>query len=621
MERRSKWLILIATCIAISAAGLVIHSIVPSEIDSMVFTAVPGSPAAIETGTSTDVGQAYTYHMELSFDSTGNNVTFAILNASEFQRFEQGIPIGNLTDVKGAGDFLTSTSPGPSTDATITFDIASGAPLYLVFASAGPRVYASVFWSLLPVTFYPGFVIMACGIGATVVALAFFLTGWKRWFTIGAGINSAIFLARVASIGVVVSVPSILANVFNVEVYSDFQFQTLIWTTAFSHGVALYSKAVPIAYPFLPLYVETCWLFNLLPMPVWKMAIPLLGYQLATAWLVYRIVLALTSNEKRARVSMMLYFLNPFVLVYGSFAWLTPPPFVFFVVLSFYLALRHRQAWSMVAMGIAIVYKQYAIVFFPLVLIALLRARGPLTWKKLLHSIIVCTLACGGTIAVGSMPYLVTNPVWYLNYVLLSQAGEAGTVQSLIMLYPSLGLPVPLTYFFLIIGAPSWLTTGLATLLVYNIPLAACGLAIFAWLARYKLPASHDGDSLDREKQLFTEALFLALILTFCLHIFYSRGAYKYYFILLAPFISIFYDPKDLDLRKASSGTKMKFRWSVLIPILILWFVVFCYRYVYLIVLLGLAVYLVIEKADIIAWLERKGMLAPDPQKIENHRL
>jgi len=393
-------------------------------------------------------------------------------------------------------------------------------------------------------------------------------------------------------LGFMLELPQIFTTTINVELYWDFQFQTLIWTSGFSSGIPLYSAAMPIAYTFPPLYVDTCWLFNLLPLPAWKLAIPLLTYNLLTGYLVFKIVLMLTSSEKRATISMLLYFLNPFTIMYASFAWLTTSAYLFFLMLAFYLAMRGKNAWAMVILGIGIAYKQYALAFFPVIVLAMLFANRKQRWPDIAWNLVKWTLACGLTIAIASLPFIITNPAGYLNFVFLAQAGGSGQVSFLSALHLDFSHPVNLNSFFLVTGFPSIITKFIAILLAFNILLVACALVIHALFIRNCLHYSRNMEGEDFTRRVFAEALFWAMLMAFYLHVLYSRGAFKYYFVLLAPFLAIFFDAGDLKLRKDLNGISTKFGWKFLIPAIVSLIIVLLYRYDYLIVLLAWAIYL-----------------------------
>jgi len=381
-----------------------------------------------------------------------------------------------------------------------------------------------------------------------------------------------------------------------VEIYMDFQYQTFIWTDVFSRGIGLYSSAMPFTYPFPPLYVETCWLFNLLPLPAWKLAIPIFTFHILTGFLVYKIVLKLTGNERRANFSMILYFFNPFTLVYTSFAWLTPSPFVFFVMLTFYLAMEGKGEWSMVALSIAIMFKQYALIMVPFLVIALAKTTGARPKRKMVLDVIKHLAICGGIISLLSQPYLITEPITYLNKVFFSNAGGSSAIPLLATLHDTLSYPVNFNSFFLLIGMPAPITDVMATILAYNIPLVACGVLVYMKTIKVKVTALQ-GESKEHAKaRLFAETMFWAMVLVFCLNIFYSRGVFKYYFVYLAPFLSIFFEPEDIDLHQAIDGQDVKDSWKIVTFTALAWVVVFFFRYAYLLIVLAWLVYILLKK-------------------------
>ncbi|MEX2681997.1 MAG: hypothetical protein Q6373_010370 [Candidatus Sigynarchaeota archaeon] len=588
--------------IGIVAFGLILHAAIPSRFDSDATVMAQGQPyvAPLDRGSAAPVPQAL--EITVSFPNEPwiwlyrTETHYAIVNHTELDRFMAGTNFTDLVPFKAEDEFSVRTdSSGLFVTISISFPARHGASLaLLVVTNSTYSISISSYFSTIPITYRPGMAMMAGGFLAMFAVLTWTLRGWKRLLAIGAGINTALFWLRASSLATPLSVDPILANVFTVEAYADFQFQTLIWTKALASGVDLYSPAVAIAYPYPPLYAEMCGLFDLLPLPAWKLALPILAFTILTALLVRKITLDLVHDEKRAGIAMLLYLVNPFVLFYGSYAWLSPPMFVFFVVLAFYLAIKRKGAWPTVALGIAIATKQYALVFFPLLLVAMIRSSGARTPRAVAWKVFIATAACGGTIALASMPYIAIDPFGYLERVYLSGAGGPGAVAYLSLFYKFNSYPVTFNSFFFFIGAPVPFTDAIAWALAYNIPLLACGAGVYVafFIVSRKVKI---GDDQAATSVYFARLLFFSLLLVLFLHVFYSH-TYKYYFILLAPFVSILHDPSDLDLRKAVSKPAMRIDRRWLLPTLYSLFLVLCYRYVYLMFVLAWAIYLILKE-------------------------
>jgi hypothetical protein len=596
--------LLLAGCMFLMGLGIVIHTGVPSSFRSDVAVASDGNPLIKTLDPAAPSPMKQTFYISISISYSNSlfvlptiNTTFAIVNRTELDRFTNGTAFEDLVPVKGATAFQTTRDAnGIFIVSAIDFTIIPGDELSLiVVTNSSTPVAITLYSSVTPVTYRPGLALLSGGFLATIIVLAWSLRGWKRQLVIGAGINTAIFWLRASSLATMVSVPAFLTNVLNVEIYADFQFQTFIWTSSFASGIGLYAPAMPISYPFPPLYAYMSWLCNLLPLPAWKLAIPILGFTILTGLLVHRIVLELTRNEKRAGIAMLLFYLNPFILVYASYAWLTPPMFVFFVVLAFYLAIKNKGAWPAVALGIAIASKQYAIVFFPLLLLVMLRSRPRMSLKQVSWNVFTITAACCGTITIASLPYIAVDPAGYLETVFLANAGGAGQVIYLASFCNFLSHPVTFNSFFFFINMPSTFTTAIGWVLAYNVPLVACGAGVYIAFFLFARKLERNDAALEKMR-MFAEVLFLSMLLVVFLHIFYSRGAYKYYFILLAPFISIFHDQGDLALEKISSTPGSRFDWRWLVPSFISLGLVLCNRYVYLMLVLAWGVYWMLKK-------------------------
>jgi len=589
--------VLLVACIGVIAIGIVIQAAIPSRCDSNVLPARQGVAcvSSLDQGEAAPVRQ--TLELVISFlNLPGSDTRYAIVNGTELERFTSGTSFDDLVPFATGSDFrVKSEVDGLFIKASISFTTVPGADLVLVLVTnTTMTIYITSYVSITPVTYKPGMAIMAGGFLAAFAVLTWTLRGWKRLFAIGVGINTALFWLRASSLAAPLSVDPLFADVFTVEAYADFQFQTIMWTKALASGVDLYSSAVPIAYPYPPLYAEVCWLFNLLPLPAWKLALPILAFTILTALLVFKTTFELTRNEKRASIAMLLYLLNPFVLLYGSYTWLTPPMFVFFVMLAFYLAIKRKGAWPAVALGIAIATKQYALVFFPLLLMAMVRSSGARALKAVTWKIIIITAVCCGTILLASLPYVAVNPVGYLGQVYLAGAGGPGAVDYLSYFFKFNSYPVTFNSFFFLIGVPEPFTNVIAWALAYNIPLLACGVGVYVSFFIVSRKVKIDEDQATRNIY-FARMLFFSLLMVLFLHVFYSH-TYKYYFILLAPFVSILHDSADLDLRKAASKPASRIDWRWLVPTLYSLLLVLCYRYVYLMLVLAWAVYLILKE-------------------------
>jgi predicted membrane-bound dolichyl-phosphate-mannose-protein mannosyltransferase len=249
--------------------------------------------------------------------------------------------------------------------------------------------------------------------------------------------------------------------------------------------------------------------------------------------------------------------------------WLNPTPYVFFTMVSFYLALTEREELSIAAIAVATLYKQLAVVFFPILSIVLLKKR--LGGKNLdnVRGFIKHTIIYAGIVFLVSVPFLIVSPEQYLNQMLFWNTGNYDTLRTFI---PDLWMTVHLNTFFLWLGGPSWFTDMIALLLVNYVFLIICALVVYGTFAIFK-----PQDAQGRVKELVTQALLWGFVAVMCVQLFYPRGAYKFYLLALAPFVSILYDYQNLEMKQEDSG----FKRHHIVPIVLSWIVFVCYRFVY----------------------------------------
>ena len=306
------------------------------------------------------------------------------------------------------------------------------------------------------------------------------------------------------------------------------------------------------------------------------MGIPLFLIGIGTGWIVYKIMCKLTTNEKKATISALIYFLNPFTLLYSSFTWLNPSICTFFVALSFYFLLKKKNTYSLVSLGIATMYKQFAIVFFPLILIYVIKQKRPEKFVNKFKATIKYALPYCLTLLLISFPFLIYDYQAYINQVFFNNAFF--TPENLNWAAYHLGAAVRLTDPIILLGGANIFTLTINYLIAYYILLGTSLIVIYISLLRF----NNKKDAKQNSNKLFIKALYLSIFLIIALQIFYPRGAYKFYLILLAPFISIFYDHKNFSLDNNKDIQSNK---RYLIPLVITWGIFFFFRYAYFLIL------------------------------------
>jgi hypothetical protein len=143
---------------------------------------------------------------------------------------------------------------------------------------------------------------------------------------------------------------------------------------------------------------------------------------------------------------------------------------------------------------------------------------------------------------------------------------------------PDLWMPVHLGTFYLWIGGPSLLTDVIAVLLINYVFLILSGIIVYGLYATYRPQRESSDDVGARYRRIISRGLLWGFVAVLCVQLFYPRGAYKFYLLALGPFLAILFDYKNLDLQDSSEFVFQKHH---LVPIVMTWAVVLCFRFVY----------------------------------------
>jgi hypothetical protein len=565
-SKRNMQKTLIVIGIAISIIGLSLHFAVSGTSRSGWALIVDGSSSSTRNIAVVLGGTEFQFSIEILGPELVDqeNTSTYLVTASEYARFLSGVSIDDLDALL----HLTDEARG-------TYEVtASEIDLYLIAVNENTFALAwGYYYVVLPPNYFQTLIFGFAGIFIANLSLAWFLSGWKRWLSVGITVNLALFFVRIFTLAnYSLGLPDIFIDLIHVELYNDYQFFYLGWVPNLLEGTWAYSDGLA-NYLYPPLWIYTVSIFG--NSPSWLPGIPLFALNVATGYLVYVIVKVLSNSEKRSILAMMFYLLNPFTLFYGSFMWLNPTPFVFFTLLSFYLALKNMHTYSIATIAIATLYKQLAVVFFPILVILLIRrernARISTVLSKFLKSTLIYTVIIG----IVSLPFLIVSPDHYLNQMLFANTGN---YERLRVFIPDLWMPVHLNTFFLWIGAPVWFTDIIAWLLINYIFLGLCGIIVYGLFAKYNPETVDSENAKIRYKELFTKALLWGLVAVICIQLFYPRGAYKFYLLALSPFLAILFDYKDLQFKNESSFV---FKKHHLFPLVMSWLIFACYRFVY----------------------------------------
>jgi hypothetical protein len=323
------------------------------------------------------------------------------------------------------------------------------------------------------------------------------------------------------------------------EYYSDFTYYYMAFVRLFVQGNLPYTTALytiddiqVYIYPPLYLYITTAFYYIpsdlLFPDIVFtaaslgrdldflRVGFAFIVFDLATCVLMYITARRLTTNRVIPVVVLLLYALNPVSLWWGNYLWLSTPIHTFFLVLGFYFMIRGDLRWAALWITIATMVKQTAAFLLPVILF--LEYRHGM--KRVLTSLGIMM----GVALVLSMPYLLFYPLDYLRAV-VSGMGSYWFYET----PPAATHPVPIST--LAVFWPEPFKFIVITVVSNGIPWAV-SLGLF-WLLAYLIPEQP-------ERRYREQVVFLALLLSLALHLFWSRGIYKYYLIALLPFLILF---------------------------------------------------------------------------------
>ncbi|HMF32983.1 MAG TPA: hypothetical protein VKK79_16285, partial [Candidatus Lokiarchaeia archaeon] len=296
--------------------------------------------------------------------------------------------------------------------------------------------------------------------------------------------------------------------------------------------------------------------------------------------------------------------------------WLNPTPFVFFAVLAFYFACSKNYAATMVSLGISTMFKQYAAIFFPLLVILAARSTSTENARNLLKRLFKYAIIFALPIILISLPFLIIEAPQYLQGAFLSHLGYS--LDSLTTFNPSPASPITFTSYFLWIGMPQAVILPLAYLLQLYILLGGCVILICIRLLRYPTISHQEYTKNSQVNPLFPEILFWSFILVICFQVFSPHGSYKYYLLLLVPFASILFDYNDFNLITQTEAPSLAFQKRYLVPTLLCWFIFVIDRDLYFLFLLIWMFLYIANKIQPPPSMAKNGVRSP--QRILNDR-
>jgi hypothetical protein len=377
---------------------------------------------------------------------------------------------------------------------------------------------------------------------------------------------------------------------FDFEGYIDYDYFYYTWGEQFLRGIAPYTgifdrstfgfATYNTPYFFPPLYVYLCAIGLVLPINPFGIGFLISLFGFLTAFPIYGISAYLSNNRRIAEISVLTYLFNPVVLFYTAFKWLNPAPFVFFMMLSFYLLMKGKRMSGTLAMVTAALFKQVAF-FLILPLIAILIKKQ--TTRVSMESVEkkrpfsdeldlkgfskMAGIAAIYVIAV-SFPFLIDLGN-YLYYIFVKPGGSLLIDLSKL---PDVSQPMSPAVFLIYLGAPIELIDIVNKATYYSIFLA---ISIIIFFSLMLLEERSDNNLIKYWRRI----LFFTLLMLLCVHIFSPRGVYKYYFVALIPFFSIQSVSSMISSKNKTSKASI---FMLLNPILLGFLIIFPNRYVYI---------------------------------------
>jgi len=577
--------VLLLVGVIVTFTGFGVHFLIPGICRSGYAVTVDAMDTTVESINLTKGPYVYSFSIEiLGLDSQQpSDVHIYLLDAVQYALHESGTAIGSVESLlETTGDSRGSYETTSSVDFS----------LYIVVINNSTELKTlSYYYIFIPSTYLSSALSGFAGLFLLFLYLGWTLNGWKRWFLAGLGVNLAFFIIRIFTLTTYsLGLPDIFLQVLHVELYNDYQFFYLSWIPTLWEGAWAYSSALP-HYLYPPLWIYTVALFG--SVPAWFPGAILFSFNMATGFVVYKIAMLISNRNSQSILAMIIYLLNPITVGYGSFMWLNPTPFVFFAILSFYLALNGNPELSVLALSVATLYKQFAVIFFPILVLFLIRKKTGITIQQGLTKFFRYTIIYGFVLLLVSLPFLLFSPQEYYYQVISS---SFGSYSRLTVFTPDLSMPVHFGSFFLWLGGSSWFTDILAWFISNFVFLALCGIVVYISYGTIKpITDTSNGSNLDI-KDLFMKAILWSFVAVLCLQVFFPRGVYKFYLLALMPFASLLFDYRNLTL---SQGKDFHLRKRHLFVPVFATVVFLCYRFIYLWLLVAWAWFYLIRSGEL----------------------
>ncbi|TET09233.1 MAG: hypothetical protein E3J86_08770 [Candidatus Thorarchaeota archaeon] len=365
---------------------------------------------------------------------------------------------------------------------------------------------------------------------------------------------------------------------YQVEGYSDYSFYYVHWGHNLLYGSMPYSPEFGYlelngitnengAHMFPPftsyLYAAGIWLGNLFGWGNWGIGLLLSGFGFLTALPIYGVAKELSSNRRVGEVAALTYLLNPLILYHTDFLWFNPAPFVFFFFAGFYMLIREKRLVGTLLIVSAALFKQSAwFLGVPLIVYLLVKRRdrppeeedssqengdlkenlqdnsekpksksirNSMTDYFDLHGFAISIIVVLSFIGAVMLPFIIAQPD-FLNYwslALGSFSFEGNFVDA-----PPYNVPQRIQVFLIMAGLPEQAEL-LDTIIISGGPMI---FSVVIFLGVMLLKDRFNGE----EKLYLRRILFMTFMMMLLVNIVGARGVFKYYFVAIVPFFSIF---------------------------------------------------------------------------------
>lgn len=354
-----------------------------------------------------------------------------------------------------------------------------------------------------------------------------------------------------------------LDNIISLEWYRDFEYYYVNWNSQYRYILKTRIYFYLFNYQYPPLFIQLLSLFYKFEY------ILFVGSYLLSVIVFLKILKELKINKE----IIFFYMLNPIMLFYCGFNFFISSVLLLFVLLSFYYLIKENSNYniSIIFLTFSILIKQYLIILLPFwILYIIVNEMNEFSWKFIIKKHIKYGLICFSLILFIYLPYLIFDFKNTINKTLIGGIGFIledikGNTKNLPVTFVSMLISFNVSDFFVnIIGylLLSWIFFIIGYILIY-----------FNYFKH-----------ISKENSIVM-LLFGIIGVLFVNHLFYPRGSFKYYLVVLIPFILLFY--YYFQKRDLINGNLWIYLFIILVfarqfyfVLIIIWFVWFI-RYIF----------------------------------------